>query len=415
MSILVERRAAPALLDKILAEIGHTGHAEELHPVIQDLQCLIEGDPELLSGFKQMFSQVPLGPPYEVDPSGKPQVRDYHTMLRCFNHIIHHAPPYDRTDFVAFPINAILNWPMATQAGLAVFLDPRVNERLRAMFGVWSTFLTSPESRYVLTKADDGWFGRYASEDMPNFIETFVCQPEEEHYGFRSWDDYFTRMFREGVRPVGVPENDDVITSACEHTSYRIAHDIAYQQPFWLKGQPYSLRDMLASDPLASEFVGGSIYQGFLSARNYHRWHTPVAGTVEKVVCVPGTYYAQSPEMAFGTPDGPDPSAPTDSQAYLTATAARALIFIRARNPRIGLMCFMAVGMTEVSTCTPGVRVGDVLEKGDELGMFHFGGSTHCLLFRREVGVVFDEEICGVGKDVRLNVAIARVGGGVAA
>ncbi|KAG9122680.1 hypothetical protein FRC07_000823 [Ceratobasidium sp. 392] len=168
---------------------------------------------------------------------------------------------------------------------------------------------------------------------------------------------------------------------------------------------------MLASDPLAIEFVEGSIYQGFLSARNHHRWHTPVAGTVEKIVCVPGTYYAQAPEMGFGALNGPDPSAPTDSQAYLTATTARALIFIRARNPRIGLMCFMVVGMTEVSTCTPSVRVGDVMEKGDELGMFHFGGSTHCLLFRKEARVVFDEDVCGVGKDVRLNIAIARVGG----
>lgn len=166
---------------------------------------------------------------------------------------------------------------------------------------------------------------------------------------------------------------------------------------------------MLTSDPLANEFIGGTIYQGFLSARKYHRWHSPVAGTIEKITRISGTYYAQAPENGFGSSTGPDPSAPTNSQAYLTATAARALIFIRARNPHIGLMCFMAVGMTEVSTCSPSVKVGDVLEKGDELGMFHFGGSTHCLLFRRETGVVFNEDVCGVGKDVRLNVAIGRL------
>jgi phosphatidylserine decarboxylase len=47
-------------------------------------------------------------------------------------------------------------------------------------------------------------------------------------------------------------------------------------------------------------------------------------------------------------------------------------------------MAFVAVGMSEVSTCligpkvTPGYHVG----KGEELGYFQYGGSTHCLVFR---------------------------------
>jgi phosphatidylserine decarboxylase len=331
-------------------------------------------------------------------------------MIKCFDHIIRRAPPYEQNDFVAFPINSILNWPMATPAGLRTFLNPKLNAQLRAMFDVWSAFLVSPASRYVLTDAHDGWFGPAASADMPRFAETFVCEPDLEYHGFRSWDDFFTRRFRDGVRPVEGPGDDAIVTSACESSTYRIAHNIAYKESFWLKGQPYSLVDMLAHDPLASEFVGGTIYQAFLSARNYHRWHSPVSGTVVKTELVPGTYYAQSPSLGFDTPDGPDISAPTSSQAFLTSSAARALIFINALNPQIGLMCFIAVGMTEVSTCSPTVRPGDVLKKGDELGMFHFGGSTHCLIFRKETHVVFDEEVCGVGRDVRLNAAIARVG-----
>jgi phosphatidylserine decarboxylase len=30
------------------------------------------------------------------------------------------------------------------------------------------------------------------------------------------------------------------------------------------------------------------------------------------------------------------------------------------------------------------------VKKGDELGMFHFGGSTHCLFFRPGVKLTFD-------------------------
>lgn len=33
---------------------------------------------------------------------------------------------------------------------------------------------------------------------------------------------------------------------------------------------------------------------------------------------------------------------------------------------------------------------GQHVKKSDQLGMFHFGGSTHCLMFRPGVGLDFD-------------------------
>lgn len=50
-------------------------------------------------------------------------------------------------------------------------------------------------------------------------------------------------------------------------------------------------------------------------------------------------------------------------------------------------MCFVDVGLCEVSTCGLTVKEDQVLKKGNELGMFHFGGSTHCLVFRGGVTV----------------------------
>jgi phosphatidylserine decarboxylase len=76
-------------------------------------------------------------------------------------------------------------------------------------------------------------------------------------------------------------------------------------------------------------------------------------------------------------------------QGYLTATATRAIIFFEADNKDLGLVCFLGIGMTEVSTCDITVKEGQHVKKGDEIGMFHFGGSTHCVLFRK--GVELDE------------------------
>jgi len=46
--------------------------------------------------------------------------------------------------------------------------------------------------------------------------------------------------------------------------------------------------------------------------------------------------------------------------------------------------------MVEVSSNEITVKEGDKVKKGDQLGMFHFGGSTHCLIFRPGVNIVFD-------------------------
>ncbi len=43
--------------------------------------------------------------------------------------------------------------------------------------------------------------------------------------------------------------------------------------------------------------------------------------------------------------------------------------------------------MDEVSTCEITVKEGQHVRKGDQTGMFHFGGSSHVLLFRKDVNI----------------------------
>jgi phosphatidylserine decarboxylase len=305
-------------------------------------------------------------------------------MLKLFNHILTHAPEYDDTGLVGCPINAILDRAMGTHAGFAAFLNDRVNRQFKKMLNEWGLFLKSADSAGVLNDTDSGWFGPKAMAKMPHFAEDFVCDPAKPHYGFTSWDDFFTRRFRPGVRPVASPADPDVIVNACESAPYRLGHDVRRHDRFWVKGQPYSVAHMLADDPWAGQFVGGTIYQAFLSALSYHRWHSPVDGRVVKAYVHGGTYYSETPA------EGYDPAGPNDSQGYITEVATRAMVFIEADNPAIGLMCVLPVGMAEVSTCEITVYQGQHVKKGDQLGMFHFGGSTHCLMFRPGVRLDFD-------------------------
>jgi len=378
-----------------------------LHPVIADFQELIESDPELFMLFNQMFEQVPRKSPYNKDPTGKPQVRDYRHMLQLLNALLTHAPEYDQTGLVGCPINTIFDWSMGTAAGFAAFLNERVNAQLKEVLNAWGRFLSSSDSTYVLNQhPHKGWFGADAQSAMPNFDKEFKCDPGEPHHGYKSWDDFFTREFRPGVRPVARPDDDAIVVNACESAPYRIARHVKQHDRFWIKSQPYSITHMLANDILAPLFAGGTIYQAYLSPLSYHRWHSPVSGTVIKAYVKDGTYYSEAPSEGF------DPAGPNDSQGYITEVATRAVIFIEADNPDIGLMCILPVGMAEVSTCQITVYEGQRVRKGDQLGTFHFGGSTHCLIFRPGVNLEFDHHGQKPGlnsQNIHVNARIATV------
>ena len=158
-----------------------------------------------------------------------------------------------------------------------------------------------------------------------------------------------------------------------------------------MKDQPYSVLDMLDHDSSAEYFAGGTVLQAFLSMLSYHRWHAPISGTIRRAFVVDGTYYSVPLSQGIGNPNitGIGVAGVGASQAYLSSVATRAVLLIEADNPDIGLMAFIAIGMEEISTCDITVLEGQHVKKGEQLGMFHFGGSSYALIFRE--GVVLEE------------------------
>jgi phosphatidylserine decarboxylase len=396
-----------------------------LAPVLVEFQEFIESRPEIYMLFSEMFTEVPKKPPYDRDPAGDPAVRSYQQMLAVLNIVLTKTPEFNETGVVGFPINAILDWAMGTEAGFAAFVDPEVNVMLKKVISAFGEFLTSSASAAALNQDPKvGWLGdsallamvgalpavpgsgeldywdRQLTADQARqiFADTFVCDPTHEHWGFTSWDAFFTRTFREGKRPVAAPGDEHVVANACESAPYALARNVSEIDRFWTKGQPYSLRHMLADEDLAAKFVGGTVYQAFLSAKAYHRWHSPVSGMVVKVAQIEGTYYSEISSQGFFNPlhptrtshssQAPDPAGPNDSQGYISEVATRALIVID--NPLMGLVGFLPIGMADVSSCDVVVSEGQRVEKGEELGIFHFGGSSHCLIFGPQVALDFD-------------------------
>lgn len=249
----------------------------KLLPPVQALKELIESNRYIWNLFQMMFDEIPQK---DVDtPAGTPQVRDYHELLLVLNRLIQRAPKFNTTGLVDTPINAVLDYPMGTRAGYVLFNDPRVNAKIKNILDYWGRYLQSEESSYVLNTSDKGWLSPYALNEMAkeaggdNFVDLFAVHSTDvkQKLGYTSWDDFFTRKFKPGIRPVASPDDDDVIANACESAPFRMAHDVPLKAKFWIKGQPYSLIDLLHNDPWTSKFEGGTLYQAFLSALSYHR------------------------------------------------------------------------------------------------------------------------------------------------
>ncbi len=183
------------------------------------------------------------------------------------------------------------------------------------------------------------------------------------------------------------PNDDNIIAAPCEAGVFNIQKGAALRDQFFVKGQPYSVLDMLANDKLSQKFAGGTVYQGFLNSLSYHRWHAPVSGIVRRAFVVDGTYFSMPLFQGLGDRNTTEINkfGFGQSQGYLSAMATRAVILIEADNKSIGTVGFIAIGMDEVSTCEITVGEGQHINKGDEMGMFHFGGSSHCLLFEQKV------------------------------
>ncbi|KAF9786531.1 hypothetical protein IL306_001964 [Fusarium sp. DS 682] len=405
----------PAIQEWIAAKLRECNRMDRisLDSSLEAFQDLVNNTPKLKTLANDMFTQSSKN----YDPTGEPALKTFDDFINIVQLIIQSAPPFfDKTDpptamgMIGFPINAVLDWPMGTIAGYEFWLLPEVNTSFGNVLNTWGSFLKSEASQSGL----EGWLSKDALDMLatvantgeiggPSFDQIFICDPSAKYHGYTSWDNFFTREFRDGMRPIAYPDDTPpssevpdpslVLTNACESAPLQVVENVKLQDLFWLKTQPYSLDRMLNNNALTNKLVGGTVYQAFLSAKSYHRWHAPVSGTVVDIELVPGSYYSENFfEGLVGDPDSPDPAAPNYSQPYISAVATRGIIWIQANNPKIGLMAIVFIGMAEVSGCEFIVKKNDKITKGQQIGMFHFGGSSHCMVFQPGVKVLFKRQ-----------------------
>ncbi|TFB00436.1 hypothetical protein CCMA1212_007699 [Trichoderma ghanense] len=246
----------------------------DLNDPVQDLKDHIESSPELRMLAQAILDKVPNKESYINDPIGNKQIKSLNDLYLCYYKVMtSRAPIWRKLECdvgpVGFPFNAVLDWPMATPSGFAFFLKPSINNNPppQKCDGVppeaaW----LSPESRLYIENDTNP-----EGENL-KFEELFECDPTKDYWGYTSWDDFFTRKFKNNnlTRPIAFEDDDDSIVNSCEPKPFALQANAKDNDEFRLKGQTYSVMDMLDNNPsFASKFVGGTVYQAFLSATPY--------------------------------------------------------------------------------------------------------------------------------------------------
>ena len=137
-------------------------------------------------------------------------------------------------------------------------------------------------------------FRAYARAYEVNLDE--VRLPLAEH---PSLGAFFVRRLVDGARPF--PSDPRAFPSPCDGTVQsvdRIERDTILQA----KGRPYSVRELLGPVGADVALEGGHAWTIYLSPRDYHRVHSPVAGELVEAVWLPGARYSVAPKVLAARP-----------------------------------------------------------------------------------------------------------------
>lgn len=111
-------------------------------------------------------------------------------------------------------------------------------------------------------------------------------QPDPERYA--SFNEFFTRPLRDGARPIA---DADIVCPADGAISQMGAIESGLL--FQAKGRYFSAADLLGGDEeRAALFNGGQFATIYLSPKDYHRVHMPLAGRLSATTYVPGQLYS---------------------------------------------------------------------------------------------------------------------------
>lgn len=259
----------------------------------------------------------------------------------------------------------------------------------------------------VVASARAGWvtqaiIRRFVRRYDVNMSEAAASRLES----FATFNEFFTRALREGVRPLADAAWLCPVDGAISQFG-RIEGD----QVFQAKGHNYSSLALLGGDPaLATQFENGHFATLYLSPRDYHRIHMPCDATLVRMIHVPGDLFSVNPATAQGVPG-------------LFARNERVICQFESAQGPFAMVLVGATIVGSIATVWHGVvtpprsdeprewryEPGEVrLARGAEMGRFMLG-STVVMLFGADA-IAFNPQWAPVGS-IRVGEAMGGLPG----
>ena len=253
---------------------------------------------------------------------------------------------------------------------------------IRARLFVWFQYLLPQQglSRLILaaTRVRTAWFKNWTIRAFLKLYRVDMTEAaESDPYRYGSFNEFFTRALNDGARAIA---SDESAVASPVDGCVSEAGTIDRGRLLQAKGRHYGLTELLAAQPWASRFEGGSFATIYLAPFNYHRVHMPLRGDLRATVYVPGRLFSVNAATAQHVP-GLFARNERILTLFDSGAGHFALVLVGALN--VGSMATVWAGditpaARRVVTQVPGPPTA--LEKGAELGRFNMG-STVILLF----------------------------------
>ena len=207
---------------------------------------------------------------------------------------------------------------------------------------------------------------------IKNFVKkNNIDLNEYEQRKFRSYNDFFTRKVLDGKRNVDTDKNAFISPCDAKLTVYSLDKTSTFN----IKDSYYTVKDLLSENEICKEYENGLCLIFRLAVDDYHRYCYIDNGTKSKNTFIAGELHTVQP-IAL-------------DNYNIYKRNCREYTILHTEN-------FGDVIQIEVGALLVGKIVNfhneHSFRKGEEKGMFEFGGSTIVLLVKKDV-VDIDEEL----------------------
>ena len=221
-----------------------------------------------------------------------------------------------------------------TRILLRPFLSPAVSD-------ICGKFLSTRLSRRIIP-----------SFVKKNHIDLGIYERQE----FDSYNAFFTRKIKAEQRPINEQKNILISPSDGKVTAYPITQ----KGRFWIKHTQYTAAQLLKDERLAERYMGGWIYVIRLTVDDYHRYCYVADGRKSRQRKIRGVLHTVNPV----------------ANDYYPIYKMNSREYCLLKTKELGTILLMEVGALMVGKISNHEEDSAQVKRGDEKGMFEFGGST---------------------------------------